>query len=168
MYGLKPRPKQEESQAKLGLRPRPKVAPEDQPKLGLRRFMDGGPIRGPGTSTSDSIKTTLPEGSYVLPADTSEALGHENLMQMGVMPRGFPGYRKPEIPVAVSNGDHAMPPEQVHAVGVQTLNQIKDATHKPVGGLPGYTPKEPERYFANGGHVGGFGLLRRATGGVIS
>ncbi|THJ36173.1 hypothetical protein E8K88_02605 [Lampropedia aestuarii] len=143
-----------------GLKPRPKATPAEQPRLGLKSFRNGGPIRGPGTGTSDSIQTTMPEGSYVMPADSSLALGHENLMQMGNSQSG--------VPVAVSNGEHELPPEQVHAIGVQALDQIKAATHQPVGGLPGQQPQEPQRYFANGGQVGGFGLLRRATGGVVS
>ncbi|MDH5857798.1 hypothetical protein [Lampropedia aestuarii] len=95
-----------------------------------------------------------------MPADSSQALGHENLMQMG--------NSQSKVPVAVSNGEHELPPEQVHAIGVQALDQMKAATHRPVGGLHMQPPQEPQRYFANGGQVGGFGILRRATGGVVS
>ena len=28
----------------------------------------GGKIQGPGTGTSDSIKTEIPKGSYIMPA----------------------------------------------------------------------------------------------------
>lgn len=53
-----------------------------------QRFEDGGRVRprgfvrGPGTSTSDSIKARLSDGEYVLPADTVEQIGVENLDEL--------------------------------------------------------------------------------------
>lgn len=123
MFGFQPKSKQ-------GNQPEPA-----QPKLGL--------IKGKGTGTSDSIKTDVPVGSYIMPADSTEQLGAENLQGLGFKPNS--------VPINVSNGEYGLPPEQVHAVGVQALDQMKDATHQPV-------PEQargfkPEMFFANGGLV---------------
>ena len=73
---------------------------------------NGGPvkagvIRGPGTGTSDSIKKTLPNGTFVMPKDSTDVL--------------------------VSNGESQMPPETVMKVGAAALMAMKDATHTNVG-----------------------------------
>ena len=41
----------------------------------VQSLKDGGPVRGPGTGTSDSIAARLSDGEYVLPADTVQAIG---------------------------------------------------------------------------------------------
>ena len=66
-----------------------------------------GMIRGPGTGTSDSIKKTLPNGTFVMPKDSTDVL--------------------------VSNGESQMPPETVMKVGAAALMAMKDATHTNVG-----------------------------------
>lgn len=102
---------------------------------------DGGPVEGPGTGTSDSIKKQVPTGSFIMPADSTAKLGFNPEMakqykeslaaKAADLPRlGIPGYGK-NVPVNLSNGEYELPPEQVHAVGVETLNQVKDATHSP-------------------------------------
>ncbi|QOF76061.1 hypothetical protein [Variovorax sp. 38R] len=105
---------------------------------------NGGPIRGPGTGTSDSIEKTVPEGSYIMPADSTEQLGENQLAGLGA-----------PVPVRVSNGEFELPPEQVHAVGVKALDAMKGATHAPTGGARGFKPRgaEPPMFFANGGDV---------------
>ncbi|NMG71853.1 hypothetical protein [Parazoarcus communis] len=105
-----------------------------EPGLGL--------IRGPGTGTSDSIPAKLPRGSYIMPADSTDQIGADRLAQMGA--RGLPGFNgmpRGKVDARVSKGEFGMPPEQVHAVGVQALDQLRDATHAPKLGLPGYKPK---------------------------
>lgn len=118
---------------------------------------NGGMVRGPGTGTSDDIETEIPAGSYIMPADTTRKVGAEALSGMG-QARGMPGFNQPDlggpVPVALSNGEYQMPPEQVHAVGVETLNQIKDATHTPAarGFNPSQAPQRDEsRLFLNQG-----------------
>jgi len=118
-----------------------------------QKLANGGRVSGPGTGTSDSIKAEVPEGSYIMPADSTAQLGEQALAGMGG-----------SVPVNLSDGEYQLPPEQVHAVGVQALNQVKDATHAPVGqqadGGLGFKPNsaktegdEPELFFANGGAV---------------
>lgn len=101
----------------------------------------GGPIVGQGTGTSDSIDKQAPVGSYIMPADSAAAVGHDGLATLGLS--------KKSAPISVSNGEHEMPPEQVHAVGVQALNQLKAATHQPVAA----NDQGPRQFFANGGLV---------------
>ncbi|RZL88835.1 MAG: hypothetical protein EOP82_21705, partial [Variovorax sp.] len=113
---------------------------------------DGGPVRGPGTGTSDSIHKKVPEGSYIMPADSTAAIGDEALQSMGK-----------DVPVNISNGEHELPPEQVHAIGVQALDKMKAATHTPAAeqGAQGAQGFKPEMYFANGGLVEEDPLKRR-------
>lgn len=111
---------------------------------GLKRSKkdESGMIQGAGTGTSDSIQKDVPVGSYIMPADSTQKLGARNIKNLG----------QPSVPVNVSNGEYELPPEQVHAVGVQALNQMKDATHTTVPDQQGFGLK-PELFFANGGVV---------------
>ncbi|WP_336982485.1 hypothetical protein [Acinetobacter modestus] len=117
MYGLKKRSKQDEN----------------------------GLIQGAGTGTSDDVKKNVPAGSYIMPADSTQQIGTNNLKNMGS-----------PTPVNLSNGEFQLSPNQVHSVGVQTLDAMKDQTHMPVnqpqlGFKPGQN--KPELFFANGGLV---------------
>lgn len=105
----------------------------------------GGKIKGKGTGTSDDIKKTVPSGSFIMPKDSTDAIGEENLARLGE-----------PTPVNLSNGEFQLSPDQVHSVGVQTLDAMKDQTHMPVnqpqlGFKPGQN--KPELFFANGGLV---------------
>lgn len=103
----------------------------------------GGMIQGLGTGTSDDIQMQMPAGSYIMPADSTEQIGEEGLASMGS-----------PADVRVSNGEYQLPPEQVHAVGVQALDQMKDATHTPVA--KGFNPqvnRDGEQFFNQGGQV---------------
>lgn len=112
--------------------------------MGLK---DGGPVRGPGTGTSDSIETEVRPGSYIMPADSTEQLGEDGVAALGFSPE--------KVPVNLSNGEYQLPPEQVHAVGVQALDAIKGATHAPASEARGFAPEtvEPPVFFADGGLV---------------
>lgn len=107
----------------------------------------GGKIKGKGTGTSDDIKKTVDSGSYIMPKDSTDAIGEENLARLGQ-----------PTDVNLSNGEYQLPPDQVHAVGVQALEQMKGQTHTPVDqptvgfGIGGAESK-PELFFANGGLV---------------
>ena len=117
-------------------------------------YAGGGMVRGPGTGISDDVPDQVPEGTYIMPADSTAQLGPDKLAGMGA--RGFKAGGKKaagakSVPVNLSNGEFKMPPEQVHAVGVQALEQMKNATHTPAAQQAG----EPEMFFANGGPVFG-------------
>lgn len=103
-----------------------------------KKAPQGKKIEGPGNGTSDSIKTDIPKGSYIMPADSTQQIGPKALGELGQ-----------PVPVNVSNGEYQMPPEQVHAVGVQALNQMRDATHTPA--RAGFKPQNDGLYFVDGG-----------------
>lgn len=117
----------------------------------------GGPVRGPGTGTSDEVPAKVPDGTYIMPADSTQAVGEGQLAAMGA--RGFkPKAERGGVDVQLSNGEFELPPEQVHAVGVQALDAMKDATHEPVAHARGFKPRaqrpeEPPLFFADGGVV---------------
>ena len=107
----------------------------------------GGKIKGPGTDTSDDVQKTVPNGTYIMPADSTAQIGEQNLEQLG---QGKP------LDINVSNGEFQMTPEQVHAVGAQALDQMKDQTHTP-SGLPqtimDQPGEKPKLFFRDGGLV---------------
>ena len=133
MHGFKPAKARVAAQkfADGGAVSRAKKAPK-QPESGM--------VRGPGTGTSDSIPDTVPEGTFIMPADSTQALGARGLSQMGA---------NPDVPVRLSDGEYKLPPDQVHAVGAQVLRDMKDATHKPSQG----GAEAPPMFFADGGNV---------------
>lgn len=108
---------------------------------------EGGKIQGPGTGTSDDVQKTVPSGTYIMPADSTAQIGEQNLEQLG---QGKP------LDINVSNGEFEMTPEQVHAVGAQALDQMKDQTHTP-SGLPqtimDQPGEKPKLFFRDGGLV---------------
>lgn len=120
----------------------------------MRGFRPGkpgwGPVQGPGTATSDSVRGGLARGSYVMPADSTAAIGAETLADMG---RGLPGYKgrgQNALPVALSRGEFVLAPEQVHSIGAQALDAMRAGTHQWVA--PG--AQDSQRLFlANGGLV---------------
>lgn len=85
----------------------------------------GGMVRGPGTGTSDSIPDEAEPGTYIMPADSTAAIGPSALEKMGT------------VPVRLSDGEMKLPPEQVMAIGEAVLKLMKDATHTPVNGEDG-------------------------------
>ncbi|MGL5155252.1 MAG: hypothetical protein ACRC9H_10070 [Aeromonas veronii] len=115
----------------------------DKPK----NYAEGGRVAGPGTGTSDDVKAQVPDGSYVMPADSTAQIGPEQLAKMG---EGAP------VNVNLSNGEQVLPPEQVQAIGVQALDQMKQATHTPAKGFQPQaqaSATNPELFFADGGEV---------------
>ncbi len=80
-----------------------------------------------------------------MPADSTKQIGTNNLKNMGS-----------PTPVNLSNGEFQLSPDQVHSVGVQTLDAMKNQTHVPVDQAQlGFKPgqNKPELFFANGGLV---------------
>ena len=120
----------------------------------MRGFRPGkpgwGPVQGPGTATSDSVRGGLARGSYVMPADSTATIGADTLAAMG---RGLPGYKgrsQNALPVALSRGEFVLAPEQVHSIGAQALDAMRAGTHQWVA--PG--AQDSQRLFlANGGLV---------------
>lgn len=133
-----------------------------------------GMVRGPGTGTSDSVKDAVPPGTYIMPADSTRQIGSDALGAAGFRPDALPknpdgpplgfGKNAGKVPVNLSNGEFRLSPEQVHAIGVQVLEGLKAATHKPAGEGEGTEEGEGEEddgddrasgelFFADGGLV---------------
>lgn len=128
-----------------------------------------GVIKGKGKGTDDAVKMGLQKGAYVMPADSTEQIGAE---QLGALGKGF-------VPAHVSNGEYHLPPEQVHGLGVQVLDEMKNATHKPVPdkqGLGfgvylangGVVDDEQNRAYALGKRVGNAYTSAGGSGGTLS
>lgn len=129
-------------------------------------FKPGGLIRGPGTGTSDSIETEKRPGTFIMPADSTQAIGPEALERLGEPEEmevdderemdGDDEEGKESVPVRLSNGEFELPPEQVQALGEAVLTVLRDATHTPTGsGNPTSKGFAPNQFFANGGTVFG-------------
>lgn len=80
-----------------------------------KNYAGGGMVSGPGTGTSDDVPAKVKVGSFVMPADTTKAVGFK------------PGMRD----VNLSNGENVVTPEQLAAIGSAVLNLVKGATHTP-------------------------------------
>lgn len=115
---------------------------------------DGGLVRGPGTGISDDIEDDVEEGTFIMPADSTEAVGPEMMDQAGKA-----------VPVRLSNGETKLPPEALQAIGAEVMEAIKEVTHTPAArqarGFPMGDQARPEieedgarLNFADGGVVG--------------
>lgn len=81
---------------------------------------DGGLVRGPGTGISDDIEDEVEEGTFIMPADSTEAVGIEMMDRAGKA-----------VPVRLSNGEAKLPPEALQAIGAEVMEAIKEVTHTP-------------------------------------
>lgn len=108
----------------------------------IRGFKAGGLIRGPGSGTSDSIKTDKAPGTFIMPADSTQAIGPGALEGLGE-----------KVPVSLSNGEFELPPEQVQALGEAVLTVMRNATHAPHDGGASAHGFVPRQAFAGGGVV---------------
>lgn len=105
---------------------------------------DGGLVRGPGTGISDDIEDEVEEGTFIMPADSTEAVGPEMMDQAGKA-----------VPVRLSNGETKLPPEALQAIGAEVMEAIKEVTHTPAARQArGFNPQGDDRMgFADGGVV---------------
>lgn len=121
-----------------------------------RGFKAGGLIRGPGTGTSDSIETEKKPGTFIMPADSTQAIGPEALEELGEVESDSTEEQGEKMPVRLSNGEFELPPEQVQALGEAVLTVMRNATHQPAG-EQGEAPTgkgfTPHQFFASGGAV---------------
>lgn len=121
-----------------------------------RGFKAGGMIRGPGTGTSDSIETEKRPGTFIMPADSTQAIGPEALEELGEVESDSTEEQGEKMPVRLSNGEFELPPEQVQALGEAVLTVMRNATHQPAG-EQGEAPTgkgfTPHQFFASGGTV---------------
>lgn len=113
--------------------------------------LEGGHIKGPGTGTSDSITDTVQDGSFIMPADSTQALGPDALeaVQGGAQAAADGGMPQDSDLVALSNGEFEFTKEQVYGIGLAVLEQALQKTHTPTGAPP--VTDEGLMAFADGG-----------------
>ena len=129
--------------------------PQKNKAAQVKNYAQGGIVRGPGTGTSDDVPATVPPGSYVMPADSTRALGFKaGVWQKGPRGDGLALGFKPRARDAMfSKEELVLAPDQVQAAGgVEVLDAFRSATHSqvPDQNIPG----KPKTFFANGGLVG--------------
>ena len=61
-------------------------------------FGQGGKVKGPGTARTDSIPARLSKGEYVLPADTVNKVGVQNLDQLRADTHKFSNKHQKTLP----------------------------------------------------------------------
>lgn len=134
-----------------------------------RGFKAGGLILGPGTGTSDSIETEKRPGTFIMPADSTQAIGPDALEELGEPMDAVEGGQGmeadgteeedegKEVPVRLSNGEFELPPEQVQALGEAVLTVLRNATHERSEEQQKAMPKAagfaPRQFFADGGMI---------------
>ncbi|RRD43541.1 hypothetical protein EII18_03065 [Comamonadaceae bacterium OH3737_COT-264] len=130
-------------------------------------YAQGGMVRGPGHGTSDSIEAEVPEGSFIMPADSTRAIGPGRLDGLIAhaqqqVPEGVAGRgSRAGVPVALSNGEFQITPEQVYGIGLLALQQMLDDTHTPIGGRQAAPPSGQRLQLADGGMVSEEDRLRQ-------
>jgi len=67
--------------------------------LGINEFARGGPVSGPGTSTSDSIPAFLSDGEFVMSARAVDHWGSDRLAAMNAIPRFSTGGPVSDLPL---------------------------------------------------------------------
>lgn len=82
-----------------------------------------GPVKGASPGRLDDVDTSVPPGSYVIPADVVSALGDGNSdAGHAILDKMFPPAGEQEVaqfkkggavPVKLSHGEHVITPEQI-------------------------------------------------------
>lgn len=104
--------------------------------LRRRAYAVGGRVSGPGTGTSDSVSAIKKPGTYVLSADTVRAIGTKKVRDImekaGVRPGDGTASDQGGVPVKLSNGEWALPPEVTNYYGEEFFNKLQQKYHRPV------------------------------------
>lgn len=127
------------------------------------RYAEGGPISGPGTATSDSIKTRAQPGSFILSSDTVRAIGTKKVNDMmekaGIRPGMGGDGSEGGVPVALSTGEYEIPRDAVRYYGEEFFTKLQQKYHRPVAQGDG---------MANGGVIRKRGLPRAVEDAIFS
>jgi len=150
---------------------------------------DGGHIRGPGTSTSDSIPAMLSDGEYVLKADTVKKIGVENLDAVnngaahlsagGEVHHFADGGKATKDPSGGLRGNLSVTYDEttggayingaLHVPGDPLLDtpDIKKALEESKASLKQQDQSKPKHKSQFIGNYGEFGAVEAASGGLI-
>lgn len=118
-------------------------------RSGANRLKDGGKVVGKGTAKSDSINASLPEGSFIVPAENAKKAEKLRALYLGGAVKKAELKDGGGVPVKLSNGEHMFTPEEVsilqqNGVDLNALapnaeegNELKEG-----GDVKKYTDKE--------------------------
>jgi hypothetical protein len=113
---------------------------------------EGGPIVGPGTAKSDSIKADIKPGSFIIPAENAKSA--ERLRKLYLKPTSKADLNQPGgVPVKVSNGEHEFSAEEVAILEGRGVNLDALAPNQE-GGKYGLQKGGPVQSLKDGGGVG--------------
>ena len=117
--------------AKVGAEQAP-VAPAEfgMEEAGGMKFATGGLV--PGVGNTDSVRTNLPVGSYVIRKSSVQSLGANTLASLPHLAKGG------VVPAMVMPGEHIYTPEEASKIGVGNLDYINKN-----GKLPGFERGTP-------------------------
>jgi len=133
------------------------------------RMADGGQVQGPGTGTSDSVPIQGSAGEYMLPADTVQAIGVDNLNALKDATHADVGLRAPGM---YANGGLIDPNDPLQQVQSKTpsLRQVGPGlTQDPATGTFNQEPlQNPGRELARPAPIPTTPATNVPTGGVPS
>lgn len=99
-------------------------------------FKDGGVVNGmitgpgDGSGIDDAISARAKVGTVIIPKDVVDRVGKKNLKRaIGEVPKV--GSVSSTVPVRVSSGEMAIPPEKAAPIGYDKLQALIDAYHVP-------------------------------------
>lgn len=96
-----------------------------------------GRVRGPGGPTSDSVPGMVEYGSFIMRAAAAKRAGLDNLDMFARAMSGKPGGGGGRmVPVNLSAGEVALPPQVVASIGLRNLQYFNDHPQDPQGMFP--------------------------------
>lgn len=106
------------------------TGPEDM----IAELHPGGKFSGAGSGRGDTMQATVPEDSYIIPADIVSALGDGNTEAgskvldniLGIDRQAAPQGTARPVPILVSSGEYQVPPEEVARLGGGDVKQGQD------------------------------------------
>jgi len=133
--------------AKVGAEQAPAAPAEfGMEEAGGMKFATGGLV--PGVGNTDSVRTNLPVGSYVIRKSSVQSLGADTLASLPAFAKGG------VIPAMVMPGEHIYSPEEASRIGIDKLDYINKN-----GKLPGFYVGGPvENAKIRAGGAAGFGV----------
>lgn len=101
--------------------------------MSLTGYKDGGNIKGKGTGKSDEVPMSVPEGSFIVPAENAEIANQIGRTYLGWDKKKTASKESGDVDIKASNGEVIYSPEEVHVLkyhGVNLSELAPNATEK--------------------------------------